>query len=242
MPNSQMFVRDITNNKNVPLQVDSNNKLNTSDSTAQLSLSSISSTLSGGLSVNDTTAQSSLANIESSVSGTLSTSDTIAQGSLSTIESSLAGTLTVNDSNANLSLSSIDSAVSGTLSVSDTTAQGSLSSIDTRLAGTITTTQGVSRTNGNLASASIVTNGDVSSSVDANNFKNAMVFGNLGASGDITIQVSNDSTNWYEDSNSNFYSNYSTYDVAGRFDCTARYWRVKYNISGTITIRYALVA
>lgn len=261
---SLVFVRDTTNNKNVPLQVDGSNKLSVNDSTAQSTLSTISSTLSGGLSVNDSTAQSSLSAIEtsvggtlvvsdtvaqttlssisSSVSGTLSTSDITAQSSLSNIESSVAGTLAVDDSNANLSLSSIDSAVNGTLVVSDTTAQSSLSSIDTRLAGTITTTQGVSRTNGNLSVASSVINGDVSTSVDGNNFKQVMVFGNLGASGDITIQVSNDNTNWYEDSNSNFYSNYSTYDVAGRFENVARYWRVKYNVSSTVTVRYAMLA
>jgi hypothetical protein len=242
MPNSQMYVRDTANNKNVPLQVDANNQLNVSDSSSHTSLSSISSTLAGSLTVNDTTAQSSLANIESSVSGILTTSDSTAQSSLSSIDTTLAGTLAVDDSNANLSLSSIESSLAGTLVVSDTTAQSSLSSIDTRLAGTLTTSQGVSRTNGNLAVASSVINGDVSSAVDANNFKNAIVFGNLGASGDITIQVSNDSTNWYEDGMSNFYSNYSTYDVAGRFECTARYWRVKYNISGSVTVRYALVA
>ena len=242
MPNSQIFVRDTSNNKNVPLEVDANNRLNTSDSTAQLSLSSISSTLSSGISVDDTTAQTTLSSIDTSLSSTLTVSDTTAQTSLSSINTALTGTLAVDDSNANLSLSSIDSSLSGTLAVSDASAQSSLSSIDTRLSGTITTTQGVSRTNGNLSVASSVTNGDVSSSVDANNFKNAMVMGNLGASGDITIQVSNDNSNWYEDSNSNFYSNYSTYDVAGRFECTARYWRVKYNISGTVTVRYALMA
>jgi len=220
MPNVQIFVRDTTNNKNVPLEVDSSNKLSVSDATAQSSLSAINSTLGGSLTVSDTAAQSSL----------------------SSINSALGGSLTVSDSTAQSSLSNIEASVGGTLTVADSTAQGHLSNIHTALSGTLTTSSGVSRTNGNLAVAASITNGDVSASVDANNFKNAIVMGNLGASGDITVQVSNDNSVWYEDSNSNFYSNYSSYDVVGRFECTARYWRVKYNVSGSITLRYALVA
>ena len=220
MPNVQIFVRDTTTNKNVPLEVDASNKLSVSDSTAQSSLSTINSTLGGTLTVSDTTAQSTL----------------------SSINSALGGSITVSDSTAQSSLSNIEASVGGTLTVADSTAQGHLSNIHTALSGTLTTSSGVSRTNGNLAVAASITNGDVSASVDANNFKNAIVMGNLGASGDITVQVSNDNSVWYEDSTSNFYSNYSTYDVAGRFECPARYWRVKYNVSGSITLRYALMA
>ena len=220
MPNAQLFVRDTTNNKNVPLEVDGSNKLSVSDSTAQSSLSSISSTLGGTLTVSDSTAQSTLSSINSAVGGTLQTSNSTAESHLSNIASSVAGTL----------------------SVSDSTAQATLSSINTSLSGTLTTSAGVSRTNGNLSVAASVTNGDVTSSVDANNFKHAIIFGNLGASGDVVIQVSNDNSNFTEVSNDNFFSNYSNYDVSGRFECTARYWRVKYNITGTVTLRYALMA
>ena len=220
MPNVQLFVRDTTNNKNVPLEVDSSNKLSVKDATAQATLTSINSALGSTLTVSDSTSQSTLSSINSALGGTLTVSDSTAQGSLSSINSALGGTLTVSDS----------------------TAQSTLSNIHTALSGTLTTSAGVSRTNGNLSVAASVTNGDVSASVDANNFKNAIVFGNLGASGDIVIQVSNDGSNWYEDFNSNFFSNYTSYDVVGRFDCSARYWRVKYNISGTVTVRYALMA
>tara|TARA_R100000655_G_scaffold109737_1_gene165187 strand:- start:461 stop:1120 length:660 start_codon:yes stop_codon:yes gene_type:complete len=215
---SLIYVRDTSSNKNVPLEVDASNKLSVSDATSHTTLSSISSSLSG----------------------TLSTSDTTAQSSLSAIESSVAGVLSVSDTTAQTSLTSIDTSLSGTLATSDATAQSTLSSINTALAGTLTTSQGVSRTNGNIAVSSSVSNGDVSSSVDANNYKHVIVFGNLGASGDVLIQVSNDNSNWYEDSNSQFWSNSSVYDVAGRFEATARYWRVKYGVSGTVTLRYAL--
>jgi len=220
MPNVQLFVRDSTNNKNVALQVDGSNKLSVNDATAQSSLSSINSALGGTLTVSDSTAQSSLSSINLALGGTLTTSNLTAEGSLSNIASSVAGTL----------------------AVSDSTAQSTLSNIHTALSGTLTTSSGVSRTNGNIAVAQSVVNGDVSSAVDANNFKNAMVMGNLGASGDIVIQYSNDSTNWYEDSNSSYFSNYSTYDVVGKFSCESRYWRIKYNISSTVTVRYALMA
>ena len=237
-----IYVRDTVSNKNVPLEVDSTNQLSVNDTAANSKLSTISSTLSAGLVVNDTTSQSSLANIETSVAGILTVSDSTSQSSLSNIETSVAGVLSVSDTTAQSSLSNIETSVAGVLSVSDTTAQSTLSSIDTKLAGTIVTSSGVSRTNGNIAVASAVINGDVSTAIDGNLFNKVMVFGNLGASGDITIQVSNDSTNWYEDGNSNFWSNSTVYDVAGRFDNTARYWRVKYNISGTVTLRYAMTA
>ncbi len=173
MPNVQLFVRDSTNNKNVALQVDGSNKLSVNDATAQLSLSSINSALGGTLTVSDSTAQSSLSSINLALGGTLTTSNLTAEGSLANIESSVAGTLTVSDSTAQSSLSNIESSVSGTLTVSDSTAQSTLSNIHTALSGTLTTSSGVSRTNGNIRVAQSVVNGDVSSAVDANNFKNA---------------------------------------------------------------------
>jgi len=219
MPNSQIYVRDTTNNKNVPLQVDGSNKLAVSDSVAQTSLSNIDTALSGGLTVSDSTAQSSLSSINLALGGTLTTSNLNAEGSLS----------------------NIDSALGGTLTVSDSTTQGKLDTINTTLQGSLTTTQGVSRTNGNISVSQAVTSGSVSSSVDSNLYKNAAVFGNLGASGNVIIQVSNDNSNWH-DSHHEFYSNYSSYDFSGEFATLARYWRVKYDVSSTVTVRYSLVA
>jgi len=219
MPNSQIYVRDTSNNKNVPLQVDGSNKLSVSDSVAQTSLSNIDTALSGGLTVADSTSA----------------------GKLDTINTTLGGTLTVSDTTAQSSLSSINSALGGSLTVADSTAAGKLDTINTTLSGTLTTTQGVSRTNANLSSSQSVTSGDVSASVDSNLYKNAAVFGNLGASGNVIIQVSNDNSNWH-DSHHEFYSNYSSYDFSGEFATLARYWRVKYDVSSTVTVRYALVA
>lgn len=217
MPNSQMFVRDISSNKIVPLQVDANNKLNTSDSTAQSTLGTISSILSGSLSVNDSSAQLSLGSIESSLAGTISTSDNNAQSSLSNIESSLVGTLTVNDSNANLSLSSIDS----------------------KLAGTLATVVQTLSDKGGFGTQTVI-DGDVSNNVDATGYRNCMVFGNLGGAGSIMIQVSNNNTEWYDDHSSEFFSNATSYHVAGRFQCITKHWRVKHKVSGSVEIRWAM--
>jgi len=219
MPNSQIYVRDTSNNKNVPLEVDGNNKLSVADSSTHTKLDTINSSLGGSLTVADSTSA----------------------GKLDTINSTLGGTLTVSDSTAQSSLSSINSALGGSLTVADSTAAGKLDTINTTLSGTLTTSQGVSRTNGNIASSQSVTSGDVSASVDSNLYKNAAIFGNLGASGNVIIQVSNDNSTWH-DSHHEFYSNYSGYDFSGEFATLARYWRVKYALSGTVSVRYALVA
>jgi hypothetical protein len=127
------------------------------------------------------------------------------------------------------------------LNVSDSVAQGTLSSINSALAGTITTTSGVSRSNGNLAVAASVTSGDVSASIDCNNFKRFAIFGNLGASGEVIVQWSNDGSAWYN-SQHQFWANASAYDFSGSAEADARYIRVKYGVTGTVTARYALSA
>jgi len=166
----------------------------------------------------------------------LSVNDAAAQSSLSLINGKIT---TCDTSNIEVVASALPSGAS--TSALQTSANSTLSDIDSKLGGTLTTSAGVSRASGNLAVASSVTSGDVSASVDANSYKNIAVFGNLGASGDVEIQVSNDNSNWYT-SDKQIYSNYSSYDLYGSFQCDARYIRVKYNITGTITIRYALMA
>ena len=240
------------------------NGINVSDSTAQSTLTSIENSLTSTLAVEDITAQGSLANIENSLTSTLTVSDSGAQGILSSIETSLISTLIVSDSIAqgslsniesnqagqatsalqnagNASLVSIDTYLGGTLDVSDSVAQGTLSSINSALAGTITVTSGVSRSNGNLAVAASVTSGDVSATVDCNNFKRFAIFGNLGASGEVIVQWSNDGSAWYN-SQHQFWANASAYDFSGSAEADARYLRIKYGVTGTVTARYALSA
>ena len=239
MPNSQLYVRDTSNNKNVPLQVDSGNQLNVSDSSTHTSLSSISSTLAGSLTVSDTTAQASLSSIQSSVSGILTTSDSTAQSSLSNIESSVAGTLNVEDTITQKYLSNIDVILGGTISTSDNTAQSSLNNIDSKLSGVLATSEAVLSDKGGFGTQTVIV-GDVSNNVDATGYRNCMVFGNLGTAGSIMIQVSNNNTEWYDDHTSEFFSNASSYHVAGRFQCITKHWRVKHNVAGSVEIRWAM--
>ena len=259
-----MYGRDSDTNKNVPIEFIQGEGMLIKDADIISAVDGVNSTLQGTLVVSDSTANGYLSNIESAVQGTLLVEDTIAQGSLSNIENSLTGTLMVQDTTAqstlsniesnqatqatsalqtvgNASLTNIDSALAGTLAVSDSVAQGSLSSINTALAGTITTTSGVSRSNGNLAVASSVTSGDVSASIDCNNFKRFAIFGNLGQSGEVIVQWSNDNAAWY-DSPNQFWSNASAYDFSGSAEADARYIRVKYGVTGTVTARYSLSA
>ncbi len=259
-----MYGRDTDTNKNVPIEFIQGEGMVIKDADIISAVDGVNSTLQGTLQVDDPTGNSYLSNIENSLVSGITVSDSIAQGYLFNIETYLSGTLAVSDSTAqatlyniesnqanqatsalqnaaNASLVSIDTYLGGTLAVSDSVAQGSLSSINTALAGTLTTTSGVSRSNGNLAVASSVTSGDVSASIDCNNFKRFAVFGNLGQSGEVIVQWSNDNAAWY-DSPNQFWSNASAYDFSGSAEADARYIRVKYGVTGTVTARYALSA
>ena len=225
------YVRDTSTNKNRVLEVDSSCKLSVNDATAQSTLS----TINGKITTCDTSAIVVSSSALPSGAST-SANQTTANSSLNSIDGKITA---VNTGACVISSSALPSGAS--TSALQTSANSTLSDIDSKLGGTLTTSAGVSRASGNLAVASSVTSGDVSSSVDANSYKNIAVFGNLGASGDVELQVSNDNSNWYA-SDKQIYSNYSSYDLYGSFQCDARYIRVKYNITGTITIRYALMA
>jgi len=236
-----------------------NGKITTCDTSA-IVVSSSALPSGAATSSNQSTANLSLSSIDSNITNC----DTSAVIVSSCALPSGAATSS-NQSTANLSLSSIDSSLSNidsnitncdtsavtvsscalpsgaASSLLQTSGNSTLSDIDSKLGGTLTTSAGVSRNSGNFAVSSSVISGDVSSSVDANSYKNIAVFGNLGGSGDIEIQVSNDNSNWYN-SDKQIYSNYSSYDLYGSFQCDARYIRVKYNISGTVTLRYALMS
>ena len=242
MPSALIYGRDTDTNKNVPIEFIQGEGMLIKDTDIISAVDGVNSTLQGTLLVEDTISQSSLSNIENSLTGTLLVQDLTSQSTLSNIESNQATQATsALQTVGNASLTNIDSALAGTLAVSDSVAQGSLSSINTALAGTITTTSGVSRSNGNLAVASSVTSGDVSASIDCNNFKRFAIFGNLGQSGEVIVQWSNDNAAWY-DSPNQFWSNASAYDFSGSAEADARYIRVKYGVTGTVTARYALSA
>lgn len=235
---SLQYVRDTSTNKNRVLEVDSSCKLSVNDATAQSSLSLIN----GKITACDTSNIEVVASALPSGASTSSNQST-ANLSLASIDSSLSN-IDSNITNCDTSAVTVSSCAlpsGASTSALQTSANSTLSDIDSKLGGTLTTSSGVSRNSGNFAVASSVISGDVSSSVDANSYKNIAVFGNLGNSGDVEIQVSNDNSNWYT-SDKQIYSNYSSYDLYGSFQCDARYIRIKYNISGTVTVRYALMA
>ena len=232
------YVRDTSTNKNRVLEVDSSCKLSVNDAAAQSSLSLIN----GKITTCDTSAIVVSSSALPSGAATSSNQST-ANLSLSSIDSNITNcdTSAVIVSSCALPVSSCALPSGAASSLLQTSGNSTLSDIDSKLGGTLTTSAGVSRNSGNFAVSSSVISGDVSSSVDANSYKNIAVFGNLGGSGDIEIQVSNDNSNWYN-SDKQIYSNYSSYDLYGSFQCDARYIRVKYNISGTVTLRYALMS
>ena len=130
----------------------------------------------------------------------------------------------------------------GATAANQATAHGSLPSIDTALSGTITTTQGVSRTSASLKSGSSVTAGDVTTAIDANLYKQIAIYGSSSDnSQQLIIQVSNDSSNWY-DTDSHVYANGVSGDYYYKFDACARYYRVKYNSTATETTAYSMLA
>ena len=262
MPSTLIYGRDSDTNKNVPIEFIQGVGMLIKDEDIISAVDGVNSTLQGTLQVEDSTANGYLSNIENSLTSTLTVEDITAQATLSNIENSLTSTLAVSDSTAqatlyniesnqanlatnalqnaaNASLVSIDTILAGTLAVSDSVAQSSLSSINTALAGTLTTTSMVSRSNGNFAVAASVTTGDVSASVDCKNFKRFSVFGNLGQSGEVIIQWSNDNSAWY-DSQHQFWSNSNGYDFSGSAEADARHMRIKYGVTGTVTARFAL--
>lgn len=235
---SLQYVRDTSNNKNRVLEVDSNCKLSVNDATAQSTLS-----LMNGKITNCDTSNIEVMTSALPSGASTSANQSTANLSLASIDSSLSN-IDLNITNCDTSAVTVSSCSlpsGASTSAQQLTANSTLSDIDSKLGGTLTTSSGVSRASGNLASSSAVISGDVSMSVDANNYKNIAIFGNLGASGDVEIQVSNDNITWYN-SDKQIWSNYSSYDLYGSFQCDARYIRVKYNINGTITIEYALMA
>ena len=186
-------------------------------------------------------------------SNQLSVKDATAQGSLSTISAATANisadqATASNQSTGNMSLTNIESSVANLTSDPSTatlqsTANLSLSNIDSALAGTINVSSGApSRSSGSLASAASKTAGDLSSSVDASNFKKAVVFGSCSSnSGSVRLLISHDDVNFFEDHNNQFYSNYSSGDFVGRFETEAPYFKIEFNDTATYTAEFSLI-
>ena len=123
-----ILVRNTNTNRNVVLEVDSTNRIGVKDTDAASKLTTISSALSGTLTVSDTTAHSKIDGINTTLGSTLTVSDSAAQAKLDTIDTSLGtinttlgGTLTVSQgvsrTNATLTSAAVVSASAYTSSV-----------------------------------------------------------------------------------------------------------------------------
>lgn len=215
MPGSVIYVRDDTNNKNVQLKSDSSQNLKVVDSVNALTLSSMDSTLNG---------QSlSLGSIDAQLSSQATAS---------------------NQATANTSLGSIDTKLSSQATASNqTTTHTKLDTINTTLQGTLTVSaSNPARASGNIASSSSKTAGDVSSSVDGNLYRKAVIFGSSSSnSASVRIQISHDDVNYFEHQNKEFFANASNGHFAGEFDLNARYFKIEFMNTATYTCEYALV-
>ena len=150
--------------------------------------------------------------------------------------------LSVKDSANGTTLTSINSALSGTLAVSDSPAQTKLTTIASALAGTLTVSEGVSRSSATLTNAASVTANDYTSAVDCNSHRKIAVYGSSSINTQqLKVFISDDSTNYYENTDQAFYANASNGDYYRELDCVARYIKIQYNAPATETTKYTLM-
>lgn len=267
---SLTIVRDTTNNANVHLSVDGSNQLSVKDATAQSSLSSIQSAVEGTLAVSaaslplpsgaassalQSTGNASLATIAGAVSGSEVQVDVVSsalpsgaatsalQTSGNSSLSTLAGCVDSAGSRVDVNLAS-DSLSLATASL-QSTANTELAAIKTAVQGTLTVSSSgstPSRSSGTLTNNASVVAGDFSSSVDCNNHRKAAVYGTSSNNMlNVKVHVSDDNSNFYEASNYSIYASGSSGDFYGKFDVCARYFKVEYDTSATVTAKYTLL-
>lgn len=267
---SLTIVRDVSNNKNVHLQVDGSNQLGVKDATAQSALSAIQSAVEGTLSVAaldlplptgaatsslQTAGNSSLATIAGAVSGSEVQVDVItaalpsgaATSSLQTSGNSSLSTLAgcVDSAGSRVDVNIASDALGLATSALQSTGNTDLAAIKTALQGTISTTSAgstPSRSSGSLASSASVSNGSFSSSVDVANQRSVAVYGSSSNSGlEIAVHVSDDNSNFYEAANLSIFASGSSGNFYHKWDQCARYFKIEYKASATVTARYTLL-
>ncbi len=255
------IVRDTANNKNVHLAVDGSNQLSVKDSVAQGHLSNIKTAVEGTLAVsaaslplpsgaasaaNQSTANSALADIKTAVEGTVAVSASALPLPSGAATSALQGT-------SNTELGAIKTALQSALplpvgaatSALQSTGNTDLAAIKTALQGTITTASAgsaPSRSAASLNSGASVSASDFSSAVDANNHRSVAVYGSSSDNGmQLKVHLSDDDSNYYEASTLQFYAGGSSGHFYQKFDTCARYFKIQYGSSATVTTKYTLI-
>ena len=227
---SIMLVRDTANNKNVVLQVNGSNELGVSASSLPLptgaALESSLSSLNGKVTACNTGALPSGASSASNQS--------IANTALQAIETAVEGTLAISASSLPLPSGAATSAL-------QSAANTSLAGIDSKLGGTLVVSMGVVRSNGTITNNASVTVNEKSSSIDCNAAKEVAIYGNSSSNSQvIKVQVSDDDSTFYE-TDIYIYPNASAGDFYKKFDSCARYYRLHYEGSATMTSKYSMV-
>lgn len=267
---SLTIVRDVSNNKNVHLQVDGSNQLSVKDATSQSTLSSIQSAVEGTLAVSavsmplpsgaataalQSTGNTDLATIAGAVSGSEIQCDVITaalpsgastsalQTSGNTSLSTLAGCVDSAGSRVDVNIAS--DSVSLATAALQSTGNTDLAAIKTAVQGTLTVSSAgstPSRSSGSLASSASVLNGDFSSAVDCANQRSAAVYGSSSNSSlEIAVHVSDDNSNYYEAANLAIFASGSSGNFYHKWDQCARYFKIEYKGSATVTARYSLL-
>lgn len=110
-----IHILDSSSGKARPLQL-TNNILSVDASGSTIPISA-----AGTLNTSDSVAQGTLSSIDTALGGTLATNDSGANTKLTSIDTALSGTIATNDSSANTTLTSINSALAGTLTTTSST-------------------------------------------------------------------------------------------------------------------------
>jgi hypothetical protein len=220
--------RDTTNNKNRVLALDGD-KLRVVDS-------AVAAALAGSLTVDGSGSTQPISAASLPLPSGAATS--ALQGTANGHLSDLAGCVGA----AKVSVAIASDAVGVATSALQGTANTSLAAIQSSLAGTLVTSQGVSRSNAALKSAASVSSGDTTSAIDANAHRKIAIYGSSSDNAQqLVIQVSDDSSSWYE-TDIQVWANSTTGDYYHVFEACARYYRVKYSSTATETTKYTLLA
>jgi hypothetical protein len=221
---SLLLVRDTANNKNVVLNVDGSNQLSVKDATAQSTLSS----MNGKITACNTGAVV--------VSSSALPSGAASESTLSTIN----GKVTACDTGAVVVASSALPSGAAT-SANQSTANTALAAIETAVEGTLSVSFAPSRSSATLTNAASVSADDYTSAVDCNTKNKVAVYGVSSSNlQQIRLFVSDDDSNYYQNHDANIYASASNGNFYAEFDCVARYFKLQYSASATMTTKYSL--
>ena len=243
------------------VEVSASSNVTVNDFTSQSSLSSLDSKITAcdttnlSTSANQTSANALLSSISSALSGTLSidpTGTTEQPISASSLPLPSGAATSVNQTSANGLLTSIDTALGGTLIVDGSASTQPISGVVSvsSISGTVATTTSapsVSGSNNNHLSSQSVTSAYQSTGFDVSGASRFSIMGNTtDSSSSIIVEFSPDNTNWYR-ANTELYPAWSDpsspYDFYTAFDgACVKYVRLNFaNYPGTETVNATIL-